>query len=65
MADITLCVNKKCPKAYNCYRHSSKHDKQTVWQSYSFFDCFGISDTKTENCYVPIKEDTDNVQPTK
>ena len=65
MANITLCVNKKCPKADNCYRHSTKHDRQTVWQSYAYLDCFGVSEYNTENFYVPIKEESDNVQSIK
>lgn len=65
MADIIICVNKKCPKADNCYRHAKHHDKQTIWQSYTYLDCFGVSEYKTENFYVPIKEDIDDVQPVK
>jgi len=59
MADITLCVNRKCPKADNCYRHSTHHTEQTVWQSYTYLDCFGASEFKTDMYYIPIKEDTE------
>ena len=35
MPDITMCQNRKCPKAMSCYRYVAIPDEQ---QSYALFE---------------------------
>ena len=36
MADITMCVNEKCPNSVDCYRVQARNNP--VWQSYCNFE---------------------------
>lgn len=47
MPDITMCVNRKCPKKRKCYRHEAIPSQMRQ----SFAEFKGDS---TDHCFIPM-----------